>query len=208
MKTLNIPLISAKDLDVALETEGALFHVDQVGWPEAFPYAPFCAGRIAHTDKALVVDFRVSGLDLRVQNLQDNGRSWEDSTCEIFIQVPGREDYYNFEVNAGGYLLAANGPGREGRTKLPEEVLAKVGRIRSLNIHEPVDNKGGIWNWRVGLVIPFEIIGLSEAPATLRANMYKCGDLTAHPHYLSWSPIDTPKPDFHRPEFFGELILA
>ena len=25
------------------------------------------------------------------------------------------------------------------------------------------------------------------------------------PHYLSWMPIDTPKPDFHRPEFFGKI---
>ena len=33
-------------------------------------------------------------------------------------------------------------------------------------------------------------------------------DKTAHPHYLSWSPIGTEKPDFHRPEFFGELVLA
>ena len=208
MKTLNIPLISADDLDTALETKGASFKVDQIGWPEAFPYAPFCAGRIAHTDKALVVDFRVSGLDLRVQNIQDNGRSWEDSTCEIFIQVPGREDYYNFEVNAGGYLLAANGPGREGRIKFSEEALAKVGRITSLIIREPVNHADCIWTWRVGLVIPFEVLGLSAAPASLRANMYKCGSLTAHPHYLSWAPVGTPKPDFHRPEFFGELILA
>ena len=45
-------------------------------------------------------------------------------------------------------------------------------------------------------------------PHSLRANFYKCGDKTAHPHYLSWSPIHTEKPDFHRPEFFGELILG
>ncbi|MBO7233161.1 MAG: hypothetical protein J6V16_08435, partial [Bacteroidales bacterium] len=25
------------------------------------------------------------------------------------------------------------------------------------------------------------------------------------PHYLSWQPINTEKPDFHRPEFFGTL---
>ena len=32
-------------------------------------------------------------------------------------------------------------------------------------------------------------------------------DGTILPHYLSWNPIETPKPDFHRPEFFGELKL-
>ena len=72
------------------------------------------------------------------------------------------------------------------------------------------DFEGGIWNWRVTLVIPFELIGVDpEAlPEKLRANIYKCGDKTAHPHFLSWSPVGTPSPDFHRPEFFGELILG
>ena len=71
------------------------------------------------------------------------------------------------------------------------------------------DFSGGIWNWRVTVVIPFSLIGVDpeNLPERLRANFYKCGDETAHPHFLSWSPIGTPSPDFHRPEFFGELIL-
>ncbi|MDE6490265.1 MAG: hypothetical protein K2L49_03810, partial [Muribaculaceae bacterium] len=27
------------------------------------------------------------------------------------------------------------------------------------------------------------------------------------PHYMSLFPIDTPQPDFHRPEFFGTITL-
>jgi len=38
-----------------------------------------------------------------------------------------------------------------------------------------------------------------------KANFFKCGDDTQQPHFLSWQPIDTPRPDFHRPEFFGFL---
>ncbi|MDE5921249.1 MAG: hypothetical protein K2G82_06535, partial [Paramuribaculum sp.] len=30
---------------------------------------------------------------------------------------------------------------------------------------------------------------------------------TSEPHYLSWAPITTPQPDFHRPEFFGNITL-
>ena len=26
-------------------------------------------------------------------------------------------------------------------------------------------------------------------------------------HFLSWRPIRTEKPDFHRPEFFGEVTF-
>ena len=40
-----------------------------------------------------------------------------------------------------------------------------------------------------------------------RGNCYKCGDRTEHPHYLAWNPVNTLSPDFHRPEFLGEMIL-
>jgi hypothetical protein len=40
-----------------------------------------------------------------------------------------------------------------------------------------------------------------------RANFYKCGDETETPHFGAWSPVQTPQPDFHRPEFFGRLVF-
>ena len=42
----------------------------------------------------------------------------------------------------------------------------------------------------------------------LRGNFYKCGDDAAFPHYGMWSPVLTGEPDFHRPEYFGELALV
>jgi hypothetical protein len=42
-------------------------------------------------------------------------------------------------------------------------------------------------------------------PEKIMGNFYKCADETISPHYLSWNPIDAPAPDFHRPEFFGEI---
>ncbi len=215
MKSLRIPLLrnlEEQDLDTALELCSETFRIDQVNWPAEYPYAPLCAGRIARTDDSLVVDFRVSGLDLRVQNLSDRGRIWEDSACEIFIQSPGSEDYFNFEVNAAGRLIAARGSGRGDRTPLSDEAFGRIVRITSVDglpaVNEPLDLLG-LWNWRAMLVIPFELIGLDaeNLPEKLRGNIYKCGDLTAHPHYVSWAPIDTASPDFHRPEFFGEFLL-
>lgn len=213
MKTLRIPLLQnleEQDLDTAIELGGQTFRVDSVNWPAEFPYAPLCAGRIARTEDSLVVDFRVSGLDLRVQNLADRGHIWEDSACEFFVQVPGSDEYINFEVNAAGRLLACRGANRNERTPLPDEALAQIVRITAvegLNVTDPIDYAGGLWNWRIMLVIPFEVIGVEPdaLPEKLRGNFYKCGDLTAHPHFASWSPIGTPQPDFHRPEFFGDL---
>ena len=41
-----------------------------------------------------------------------------------------------------------------------------------------------------------------------RANFYKCGDKTSHPHWLTWAPVGFPKPHFHLPEFFGTLEFS
>ena len=190
MRQIQVPFIAdfeEVDLDTALELEGARFQVDQVNWPAAFPYAPLCAGRIARTEDALVVDFRVSGLDLRALNTEDNGSQWEDSCVEVFIENPDGSEYYNFEINPIGKILAATGPGREGRVKRPAEEMEEI--LRIARFEGPQEYAGG------------------NLPEKLRANFYKCGDKTAHPHFLSWNPVGTPSPDFHRPEFFGELIL-
>ena len=210
MKTLRIPLLASlegTDLDTALELEGARFSVDQCNWPDKFPYAPFCCGRMARTEDSLVVDFRVSGLDLRVQNLEDGGRSWEDSCCELFLQRPGAAEYVNFEVNAAGKMTAARGTGRGDRKSLTPEEFGQI--VRMASIEGPQDYACGVWTWRVILMIPLELMGLDpdDLPESLRGNIYKCGDLTAHPHFLSWAPIGTPEPDFHRPEYFGEFLL-
>lgn len=209
-KSLSVPLIDLEnqDLDTALELSGARFDVDCVNWPEAFPYAPLCGGRVARTRDALVVDFRVSGLDLRARNTADNGRQWEDSCVEVFIQDPDGAPYYNFEINALGKVLACSGPERHNRTPRPAEEMEQILRFTQME-GGPLEQEG-IHTWRVGVVIPFRLLGINpeRLPRSIKANFYKCGDKTAHPHFLSWSPVETPKPDFHRPEFFGELILG
>jgi len=39
-----------------------------------------------------------------------------------------------------------------------------------------------------------------------RANFYRCGGKT-DTQYACWNPIGCEKPDFHRPEFFGDLTF-
>jgi len=209
-KSLNVPLLKnleEVDLDTALESMGSRFDVNCVNWPDAFPYAPICAGRIARTEDSLVVDFRVSGMDLRARNLEDNGSQWEDSCVEFFVEDPSGKCYYNFEINPLGMVLAASGASRENRVKRPAEEMEEIIRLPYPAV--PEEGEGGIHSWRVTLIIPFHLIGVDEEalPASLKANFYKCGDLTPHPHFLSWSPVGTPNPDFHRPEFFGDLLL-
>lgn len=214
MKTLEVPFVpglgsrSDAELPAALEASGSRFYVDQANWPDEFGYRPVCAGNIARCEDGLAIRFHVQGLDLRAQNLGDNGRQWEDSCCEFFVLEPDGGRYFNFEVNCIGRILGASGEGRHERVRQSLTDLGRIRRVTSLPV-QAYDEAGTLRSWDITVIIPFALFGADAAcpPKTLRANFYKCGDNTAHPHFLSWSPIGTPRPDFHRPEFFGELIL-
>lgn len=200
--------MSFAELDLAMEQHAAKAGVCEVNWPDEYPYCPDCRVAVARSDGYLAVRFNVRGLDLRAVALEDNGRSWEDSCCEFFVEDPADGSYYNFELTCIGSLLASKKYSRSETKYFTAEDLSRVIRFSTLP-HEAVETSGDIHCWTVIMLIPFDLIGVDgqNPPEKLRCNFYKCGDKTTHPHFLSWNPIDTPKPDFHRPEFFGEMIL-
>ncbi len=138
----------------------------------------------------------------RAEVREDNGRSWEDSCVEIFLQNPANPgEYFNFETTTRGYLLAAHGPDRNSRQVLPQEIINKVIRTKQV-----ASVAGNLICWGMTVQIPASIFGLASFEGcVLRGNLYKCADKAKTPHYMSAFPIDTEKPDFHRPEFFREF---
>lgn len=138
----------------------------------------------------------------RAEVREDNGRSWEDSCVEIFLQNPANPgEYFNFETTTRGYLLAAHGPDRNSRQVLPQEIVNKVIRTKQV-----ASVAGNLICWGMTVQIPASIFGLASFEGcVLRGNLYKCADKAKTPHYMSAFPIDTEKPDFHRPEFFREF---
>lgn len=138
----------------------------------------------------------------RAEVRDDNGRSWEDSCVEIFLQNPANpSEYFNFETTSRGFLLAAHGPDRNNRQVLSQPDIDKIIRTKQI-----ASVAGNLICWGMNIRIPAGIFGLSSFEGvTLRGNLYKCGDKSKTPHYLSAFPIETEKPDFHRPEFFQEF---
>ena len=138
----------------------------------------------------------------RAEVKEDNGRSWEDSCVEIFLQNPvNPSEYFNFETTSRGYMLAARGPDRNSREVLPQTEIDSVIRTKEL-----ASVAGNLVCWGMTVQIPASIFGMnSYEGVTLKGNLYKCADKAATPHYLSAFEIDTEKPDFHRPEFFREF---
>ena len=133
------------------------------------------------------------------------GPIYKDSCVEWFVNfTPEAGDaYMNFEVNANGAMLAEfHGSKRNTRSLTEEEV-------EQLNIQTKVEET----QWSVEYLVPFSLIETyfegfeAKEELEILTNFYKCGDGTEFPHYGVWNPIDSKKPDFHRPEFFGKLVL-
>lgn len=215
-KKLVLPYVEGLDNAASLEEFSSMLSnataatkVATPNWPDDFPYCPECNVRAVWCDKGLGILYNVKGLDLRALAMSDNGSVWQDSCCEFFVSDPCDGTYYNFEMNCIGTLLVSKRKSREDCVHYTAEKLKKVKRFTSLE-RKQVEINDKEFSWSVGMFIPFSLIGIDKyhIPTSLKANFYKCGDLTAHTHFLSWSPIDAPKPDFHRPDFFGTLELA
>lgn len=179
-------------------------------WAAEFPYRPEMQVRMAHNGSQLLVNYRVVEDCVRAVAPADNGRVWEDSCCELFLSPVADGTYYNMECNAAGQMLIGFGAGRKDRRRADQTVLCGVDRWSSMG-REPFDNIAGHRVWQLCLAVPVGAwFGHSiESLCGLRAkgNVYKCGDLLPRPHFLSLFPVDTPKPDFHRPDFFGDIIF-
>lgn len=214
MKQLTVKKVGAAPADAAevhalLESNGVGWQpVDCVDWADDYPYAPKVLFRIAHTGSSILLEYSVEEDSVAAVADGDNGRVWEDSCCEFFSCPADDGVYYNMECNCVGTLLIGCGAEREGRERAPKQVLELVKRWSSLgrqNFEERVQPT----SWQMALIIPKEafyhhqIATLSGLKIT--ANFYKCGDKLQKPHFLSWNKITLAKPDFHRPDFFGQL---
>lgn len=211
MNELNIPRIpkTAKAADIfnVFEAQKVPFHaIDNVCWPEEYPYKPEAEFAIANDDEALLVAYKVHEKCIRALAL-DGGHVWEDSCCELFI-APDATGYYNIECNCTGHPLVAFGPGRNDRKPASPEPLKLIDRFTTLG-SEPFDLKEGDFKWQMALRIPKEVFFMHpglQLQGTMRGNFYKCGDKTI-PHFLAWNKVGTPTPDFHQPAYFGVFHL-
>ena len=197
------------DVSNFLELNEEKHHIGCRNWVDKYHFQPLAAFTIAYSDKYIYVDFYVRGNNLRAVNHTNNSPVAEDSCVEFFLSIPESKEYWNFEFNCIGTVNASHRETRENPTRLTDCEIAQIKRYTSCGA-TPFEEKEGIHSWNLMIAIPFSLIGLdaTNLPEFIKGNFYKCGSKTSTPHLLSWSPIEYPKPDFHRPEFFGTIEFA
>jgi hypothetical protein len=132
----------------------------------------------------------------------------EDSCVEFFVS-PGEDGiYYNMEFNGIGTCLLGSGTGRANRVKADPGIISNIRRKASPG-RDPISERKGKFSWTTTIAIPPAVFfhhNVKDFKGRIfRANFYKCGDKLSVPHYLTWNPVLTSKPDFHQPDFFGIL---
>jgi hypothetical protein len=212
---LDIPCIptldsttNADELTSILDCKGTRGYIDTLNWQAQFHYRPLATFDIAHSGKAIYINFFAREQNIRAVNTANNSPVSEDSCVEFFVEPKGDGHYWNFEFNCIGAINASHRIERPNPTRLTDAELAQIIRHAFLG-NTAFGDRTGIHTWSLLVIIPLSLIGVNYegTPLPLRANLYKCSGKSTMPHYLTWNAIDTPKPNFHTTANFGSLTL-
>lgn len=194
--------------ELTMGGEQFLHEIGTANWREApGVLASFTIGNNA---EHIFLRFSVSEMNVKGRYQGFNEPVYKDSCVEFFVSFE-KGLYYNFEFSCIGTLLAAYGSGRSDRAYLSEDILGKIDIHPSLGRNK-IEVLNRAIDWSLDIAIPIEVFTHSRLKTLsgqqASVNFYKCGDDLPMPHFLSWNPVGTPSPDFHRPEFFGEIIFS
>lgn len=183
--------------------------------PASSAHRPRTQVKLLYSRQGLHALFRVEDRFVRCRHTRFQDAVYRDSCVELFLQPRAGKGYFNFEVNCGGALLATHidnwrrsSAGFAGAAPLSPDEGGQVRIWSSLpGMTEP--ELAARIEWRLELRIAWAVLearlgGLGPlAGQSWRANFYKCGDETSHPHWAAWSPVDAL--NFHLPRCFGVL---
>ena len=177
--------------------------IEQYPWFDKYPYRCRTEARLGLSESGLEVLMCAWEEPIIAKETRWGGDVYLDSCMELFLMPFPETDkrYLNIEINPMGVAHVGCGEGRNGRTVHRE-------RVEGMDIK--ACHTSGFWALRFcvpnSLVTehfgkPFKDSGL------MRGNLYKCSGPALHEHYGCWNAVGTAAPDFHRPEYFGDMLI-
>ncbi len=177
-------------------------------WPWDYNYSPKTSFRVVHTDDRLIISLRAYEKDPYAGVTKTNGFVCNDSCLEFFFSPSedNTEGYFNFEVNSNPTYLFGFNPkgGKEIYVEWDDSEYKLTSSVGA-------DTDGDYW--QIDFELPYALIrkyvpsAKLESGDVLRGNVYKCGKHQQPEHYGTWNPVETPGPNFHKCEFFGQFVL-
>jgi hypothetical protein len=196
-----------KEISALMDEQEGKLSIDTINWSE-YNYKPAVTVAIAYHGNEIFLKYYISENYFKAEKTESNQMVCEDSCVEFFVSPENDGIYYNMEFNGIGTCLLGAGTGRGNSTKADPDIISKIRRETSLG-REPIREKEGKFEWTITMAIPLTVFfrhSIKDLKGkTFRANFYKCGDMLKVPHYITWNPVGTEKPDYHQPEYFGIL---
>lgn len=214
MKTIEVSKLnttekipSMAEVSARLDELGEGHAIDTVNWKD-FSYKPGVRFNIAWGENEIYIKYYVRESNVKAEKSKTNEMVCEDSCVEFFVSPSDDGLYYNLEFNPIGTALMGSGHGRHDSTRADARIVDGIRRLTSMG-DAPFGEISGDLKWTITLAIPLETFFHHKTGSlkgkSFRANFYKCGDKLSNPHFVTWNPVGTEKPDYHRPEHFGIL---
>jgi hypothetical protein len=164
--------------------------------------------RLLWDDQNLYVSFYCHDANISGEVVERHGPVSRDDCVEVFLSPnPAKiRNYYGFEINVIGAMLNfIRADWYKGPFHWEPEGVRYRTSFHGLPVKRdsPDDD-----HWILELAIPFKNFEKDAANTpprdgdAWRLNLNRAGGKT-NPQYSTWSPVSTPKPNFHAPEAFG-----
>ncbi|MGE5300052.1 MAG: carbohydrate-binding family 9-like protein [Acidobacteriota bacterium] len=183
--------------------------------PEGSDHRPKTVAKLLYARRGIAGIFRVGDRYVRCVHTNYLDPVYKDS-CVGFAFRPGpSREHFNFQFNCGGTLRASfisNPDNTRDRIKVVMPLSRRDGAAIHVYHSLPtvVDPEiAGPTEWILEFFLPFSLIEKFVCtPGNIpgnewRANLYKCGEGTSHPHWASW--VALPSKNIHMPESFGKI---
>lgn len=164
-------------------------------------YCPNTEVKVLANSEGLFLRFETDETELICDCKNLNEDVFKESCVEFFFKPdPDNANYFNFELNAIGTPLIGFGTGRA-----PLRCRLDIPDISIFGIESEMKEKG----FAIKIFIPYSflLMHVKKIGDYFLGNFQKCKELGDNPHYITYYPIRTPKPDFHRPEFFDKILI-
>jgi len=188
-------------------------HISNYPW--GGDYRPDVLFKIGWTEEGFNVHLRSYEERAVATILERNGNVCTDSCMEFFFSpsADNSAGYFNFGISPYPTLLLHYGLTPKITDRCCVEWPLEDFKITCTRARDDFGRRF----WQLDYFVPFAMVeqyvpGCKlEKGSVIRAKLYKCGSNDQPSHFGTWNYMDpavVARPNFHTPDFYGEMVLA